>query len=91
MNVKIKSLDTLFGKLKDTQMKLNFQNGDLKITNINSKLPFDSTLNSNLQILLNNSKPTIEYQLNISSTNKLLIVVLKDYSFRDNYRQDLLN
>ncbi len=69
MNVKIKSLDTLFGKIKDTQMKLYFQNGDLKITDINAKLPFESTLNSSLQILLNNNKPTIEYQLNFSSTN----------------------
>ena len=42
----------LFGKIKDTQMKLNFQNGDLKITDINAKLPFESTLNSNLQIYL---------------------------------------
>ena len=69
MNVKIKSLDTLFGKIKDTQMKLNFQNGDLKITDINAKLPFESTINSNLQILLNNTKPTIEFQLSFASTN----------------------
>ena len=41
MNVKIKSLDTLFGKLKDTKMKLNFQNGDLKIS-ITANLPFES-------------------------------------------------
>ncbi len=82
MNVKIKSLDTLFGKLKDTQMKLNFQNGDLKITDINAKLPFESTLNSNLRILLNNNKPMIEYQLNFSSTNaKKFLRKLSIYDF----------
>ena len=82
MNVKIKSLDTLFGKLKDTQMKLNFQNGDLKITDINAKLPFESTLNSNLQILLNNKKPIIEYKLNFSSTNaKKFLRKLNIYDF----------
>ncbi len=82
MNVKIKSLDTLFGKLKDTQMKLNFQNGDLKITDINAKLPFESTLNSNLQILVNNKKPIIAYKLNFSSTNaKKFLRKLSIYDF----------
>ena len=36
---KIKIFRHTFGKIKDTQMKLNFQNGDLKITDINAKLP----------------------------------------------------
>ena len=69
MNVKIKSLDTLFGKLKDTKMKLNFQNGDLKINNIKSQLPFSSVLDSNIILLLNNKKPKIEYDLKLSSEN----------------------
>ena len=82
MNVKIKSLETLFGKLKDTQMKLNFQNGDLKITGITAKLPFDSSLNSNLQILLNNKKPIIEYKVNFSSANaKKFLRKLSIYDF----------
>ena len=83
MNVKIKSLETFFGKLKDTQMKLNFQNGDLKISDINANLPFESTLNSNLNILLNNKKPIIEYQINFSSTNaKKFLRKLSIYDFR---------
>ena len=54
----------------------------MKITDINAKLPFESTLNSNLQILLNNKKPIIEYQLNFSSTNaKNFLRKLSTYDF----------
>ena len=82
MNVKIKSLDTLFGKLKDTKMKLNFQNGDLKISGITANLPFESTFNSNLRILLNNKKPIIEYKVNFSSANaKKFLRKLSIYDF----------
>ena len=67
INVNIKTIESLIGKIKDTNMQLNFQNGDLKINNIKSQLPFSSVLNSNIILLLNNKKPKIEYDLKLSS------------------------
>ena len=49
---------------------------------ITAKLPFDSSLNSNLQILLNNKKPIIEYKVNFSSANaKKFLRKLSIYDF----------
>ena len=46
-------------------MQLNFQNGDLKITDIKFKLPFTSILNSNVNLYLKNNKPNNRIQFKI--------------------------
>ena len=69
LNVKIKTVDTLVGKIRDVNMQLNFQNGDLRVRNIKSKLPHSTTLDSNIILLLNSKKPKIEYNIKFSSQN----------------------
>ena len=69
LNIKIKSVETLVGKIRDVNMQLNFQNGDLRVRNIKSKLPHSTTLDSNIILLLNSKKPKIEYNIKFSSQN----------------------
>tara|TARA_A100000164_G_scaffold328596_1_gene315778 strand:+ start:247 stop:1692 length:1446 start_codon:yes stop_codon:yes gene_type:complete len=69
LNVDIKTVETFFGKIKNTNLQLNFQNGDLKISNIKSQLPFSSILDSNIILLLNKKKPEIVYDLKLTSEN----------------------
>lgn len=69
LNIKIKNTETAFGKLKDAKMQLNFQNGDLRVTNFIAELPHKSSLKSNFLLILNNNKPTLEYNVKFSSEN----------------------
>ena len=69
LNINIKNIESLLGKAKGTNMQLYFQNGDLKLKNIKSELPFSSILNSNISLSLNNNKPKIEYNFKFSSDN----------------------
>ena len=69
LNVNIKNIESLLGKAKNTNMQIYFQNGDLKLKNIKSELPFSSVLNSNISLSPNNNKPKIEYNLKFSSNN----------------------
>ena len=62
LNVNIKAIETLFGKAKNVNMQLNFQNGDIKINNIRADLPFESNLNSSISLLLNDNKPKLKYK-----------------------------
>ena len=73
-NIDIKSAETSFGKIRNTKMNLNFENGDLRINNIKANLPFNSSINSNINLLLDSNKPKIDYQIKFFSQdpNKFL-------------------
>ena len=69
LNILIKNSDSFFGKIKDIKMKIEFENGDIRVTNLNAILPHQSNIKSNLSFLMNNSRPKIEFSANFNSDN----------------------
>jgi len=69
LNILIKNSDSLFGKIKDIKMKLEFENGDIRVTNAQAIFPAKSKLKSNLLILMNSNRPKIEFNTSFNSDN----------------------
>ncbi len=69
LNILIKNSDSLFGKMKDIKMKLEFENGDIRVTNAQATFPAKSKLKSNLLILMNSNRPKIEFNTSFNSDN----------------------
>ena len=59
-----KNTESFFGKIKDTKMILIFENGDLKIKNLSTKITDNSKINSDISILNNDDKSIIKFKLN---------------------------
>ena len=59
-----KNTESFFGKIKDTKMTLIFENGDLKIKNLSTKITDNSKINSDISILNNDDKSIIKFKLN---------------------------
>ena len=81
-NIKIKTVETLIGKIRDVTMQLIFQNGDLRVKNIKSTLPHTTSLESNIILLFNDKKPKIEYNIKfLSQDAKKFLRKLGIYDF----------
>ncbi len=74
INVLIKNSDSLFGKIKNVNLRMSLENGDIRITNLSAILPENTKIKSDISILANNVKPQIQFKTNFSSskTNKFL-------------------
>ena len=69
LNILIKNSDSLFGKIRDIKMQLEFENGDIRITNLKATLPAESKFKSNILILINTNKQKINFNTSFDSNN----------------------
>ena len=67
LNISNKNTDSLFGKIEDSKMFLEFENGDIKIKKFSAKLMNNSNIKSNISIINNNRNPIIQFTLNFST------------------------
>ncbi len=69
LDILIKNSDSFFGRIRNIKMKLEFENGDIRISNAQGILPEKSKFKSNLLILMSGNRPKIEFNTNFNSDN----------------------
>ena len=65
----MKHSQSFIGRIKDLNMVLIFENGDLRIKNGSAKLPNDSTVKFDLLFSDNSNSPFLDFSLNFNSQN----------------------
>jgi len=67
----IKSVDSLFGKIKDVKTILKLQNGDIKISNFSAILPEKSKIKADVSITNTNKGSIMEFATNFSTNDAI--------------------
>ena len=68
-NITIKNTDSFIGRIKDLNMNLIFENGDIRVQNGSAILPHDSKINFNFLFTENLTNPFIDFNINFNSQN----------------------
>ncbi len=69
IKISMKHSQSFIGRIKDLNMVLIFENGDLRIKNGSAKLPNDSTVKFDLLFSDNSNSPFLDFSLNFNSQN----------------------
>ena len=68
-NISMKSTDSFIGRLNDVNMRLIFENGDIRVQNGSAKLPHNSKINFSFLFTENLTKPFIDFNVKFNSLN----------------------
>ncbi len=82
--VLMKNTNSFIGRIKDIEMLLIFENGDMKIENASAVLPQDSKINFNMLYASNHKDPFLDFSLNFYSENtKKFLRKFNVYNFNE--------
>ena len=68
-NISMKNANSFIGRLNDLNMRLIFENGDIRVKNGSAKLPHDSNINFSFLFTENQTKPFIDFNVKFNSLN----------------------